>query len=220
MKVKIEPGREREALSALAGWAEATDGPVPRLQVDGNGAYGPDDLDALATLDDFALLCIEQPFARDDLASHRALAARIATPVSLDESLDGPAAVEAAVTSGACSVVCVKPARLGGIGRGLEVVDWCTAGGVPWWVGGMFESGLGRRVTTALAALPGSSLPGDLAPPSSYLAGDLVDPEPVRRDPSDGRLYVPVSVAPGMAPPPDPAALGTFGVDRVEVPVG
>ncbi len=220
VKAKIEPGHELAVVSALAGWAATAAGPVPRFQVDANGAYGPGDLDALAALDGFGLLCIEQPFARDDLASHRALAARIATPVCLDESLDGPAAVEEAVASGACSVVCVKPARLGGIARALDVVAWCTAAGVPWWVGGMFESGLGRRVTTALGALPGTSLPGDLAPPDAYLAGDLVAPTATRVDPGTGRLLVPVPDGPGLAPPPDPDALAAFGVDRVEVPTG
>ena len=80
VKAKIEPGHELAVVSALAGWAATAAGPVPRFQVDANGAYGPGDLDALAALDGFGLLCIEQPFARDDLASHRALAARIATP--------------------------------------------------------------------------------------------------------------------------------------------
>jgi len=220
VKVKIVPGTEFAAVSALVGWAATATGNVPRLQVDANGAYGPDDVGRLAELDRFGLLCIEQPFARDDLASHRALAARTSTPVCLDESLDGPAAVRRAVATGACSVVCVKPARLGGIGRALDVLTWCTAAGVPWWIGGMFESGLGRRANTALAALPGLSLPGDLAPPGVYLAADLVEPEWTRLDPANGHLVVAVSDVPGLSPAPDPGALEDHGVRRAEFPVG
>lgn len=220
VKVKIAPGNELQAVRALADWAATATGNVPRLQVDANGAYGPDDLDRLAALDGFGLLCIEQPFPRDDLASARALAARTATPVCLDESLDGPASVRHAVGSGACSVVCVKPARLGGIANALDVLAWCSARGVPWWIGGMFESGLGRRVTTALSALPGPSLPGDLAPPEAYLGADLVAPEARRFDPGTGRLFVAVSDVPGLSPVPNPSALDARAVRRVEVPVG
>ncbi len=220
VKVKIVPGTELAAVSALVEWAATATGNVPRLQVDANGAYGPDDIGRLAELDRFGLLCIEQPFAADDLPSHRALAARTVTPVCLDESLDGPEAVHHAVSTGACSVVCVKPSRLGGIGRAIDVLGWCTAAGVPWWIGGMFESGLGRRVNTVLAALGGTSLPGDLAPPEAYLAADLVEPERTRVDPSTGHLVVAVSDVPGLSPAPDPGALDEHAVRWAEFAPG
>ncbi len=220
VKVKIVPGTEFATVSALTGWAAAATGNVPRLQVDANGSYGPDDLDRLVALDRFGLLCIEQPFGRDDLASHRALAARMATPICLDESLHGPESVRDAVSTGVCSVVCIKPARLGGIRNALDVMAWCTATGVRWWIGGMFESGLGRRVTTALAALPGPSLPGDLAPPEAYLAADLVGPESSEVDRATGRLLVTVSDVPGLSPVPLPAVLDSHVVHRAEFPRG
>jgi O-succinylbenzoate synthase len=169
-------------------------------------------------LDGFGLLCIEQPFARDDLDSHRALAARMATPVCLDDSLDSPEAVEEAVSTGACSVVCVKPARLGGVASALDVVDRCLSTGVPWWVGGMFESGIGRRVTTVLGALPGASLPGDLAPPGTYLSTDLVGSQACRVEPGTGRLLVAVSDVPGSSPGPEERVLAAHQVRRADVP--
>jgi O-succinylbenzoate synthase len=220
VKVKISPGTGQATVLALSGWAAGRDGPSPAFQVDANGSYRPGELGMLVDLDGFGLLCIEQPFARDDLDSHRRLAAAVATPVCLDESLYGLASVVDAVTSGACSVVCVKPARLGGIGPALEVIDWCRARAVPWWIGGMFESGYARRVTTALAALPGPTLPGDLASPSTYLSGDLLPPVAAAVVPGSGRLGLPVSVVPGMAPAPVAAALEAVLVRRVSVPPG
>ena len=224
VKVKIGPGADVDRIAAVAEWATAAAAAddtvnVPHLQVDANGAYGPGEIDRVAALEPYGLLCIEQPFARDDLASHRALARRITTPVCLDESLDGPASVVGAVGSGACSVVCVKPARLGGIGNALDVVAWCADAGVPWWVGGMFESGIGLRVTTALAALPGPSLPGDLAPPSTYLGVDLAPPARSRPDPVSHVLSVGVHDGPGLAPAPDEAVLDALGARRAEVPL-
>jgi len=228
VKVKIGPGADVDMVAAVADWAATATATatgtattnVPRFQADANGAYGPGDIDRLAALDPYGLLCIEQPFARDDLASHRLLADRITTPVCLDESLDGPGAVVEAVASGACSVVCIKPARLGGIGNALDVAAWCDAAGVPWWVGGMFESGIGRRATTVLGALPGASLPGDLAPSATYLAVDLVAPTPSRIDPASATLRVAVSDGPGLAPAPDPGVLDALGALRAEVPLG
>ncbi len=95
------------------------------------------------------------------------LSARMSTPICLDESLGSPDQdVEAALAMGACSVVCVKPSRLGGLGAALKVIDLrVAASGVPLWMGGMFESGYARGVNTTLAALPGFAWPGDLSPP-------------------------------------------------------
>ena len=194
--------RHGAALHGRTRWTAPTAIPV---QVDANGAYGPDTVGGLDALDRLGLLCIEQPLGRDDLAGHRGLVVRLTTPVCLDESLGSPDGVVDAVSTAACSVVCIKPSRLGGITGCLDVVDWCGARGVPWWIGGMFESGYARQVLTALAALPGPALPGDLAPASTYLAVDVVDPPTVTRDPSDGALRVAVHRGRGVASVPDPA---------------
>jgi O-succinylbenzoate synthase len=215
VKVKVAPGIEHVLVDALRARA---DGGIP-VQVDANGAYGSATLDELDALDGLGFLCIEQPLDRDDLEGHRALADRLTTPVCLDESVCSPGRVVEAVTSGACSVVCVKPARLGGIAAALDVIDWCTSTGVPWWMGGMFESGFGRRVLTALAALPGAGLPGDLAPASTYLAADLVGPPDVSVDPGSGRLLIAVHGGPGVAPAPDAAVVNATLVRHAQVPV-
>ena len=113
---------------------------------------------------------------RKTLATHARLARRIATPVCLDESLDSPGKVVEALEVGACSVVCVKPSRLGGIGAALEVIRGCAASSVPVWIGGMFETGFARAANTTLAAASGSRWPGDLSPAGSYLRQDLTPP--------------------------------------------
>jgi len=203
VKVKVAPGTEQRFVDALASRADSA---IP-VQVDANGAYGPTTLDGLDALDRLGLSCIEQPLGRDDLEGHRALVTRLTTPVCLDESLGSPARVVEAVASAACSVVCVKPSRLGGIASCLDVIDWCRSSGVPWWLGGMFESGYARHVLTALAALPGPTLPGDVAPATTYLLADLVGPVTVTRAPSNGALLVAVHRGPGVAPAPSSHAI-------------
>jgi O-succinylbenzoate synthase len=128
VKIKIAPGLEPlvdRAVRPLVG-----SGLI--VQLDANGAYGSDAAERLGVLDDLGLACIEQPLGRYDFEGHRQLAADLATPICLDESLDSPATVVEAVDGGACSVVCVKPARLGGIGAALEAISWCDAHAIPF----------------------------------------------------------------------------------------
>lgn len=214
VKVKVAPGTE----AIIDGAVRPLLGSRLLVQVDANGTYGDDAADRLAILDDLGLVCIEQPLGRRDLDGHRRLAAALATPICLDESLDAPSGVIEAVETGACSMVCVKPARLGGIGAALEVISWCEARGVPWWIGGMFETGFARGVNRVLAARPGRSFPGDLSPPSTYLTEDLVQPEPGRIDARSGHLTFPVPAGPGLGSTPDRSLLEPWTVRRVWVP--
>ncbi|HLH70896.1 MAG TPA: o-succinylbenzoate synthase [Candidatus Dormibacteraeota bacterium] len=190
LKLKIEPGRELETVRAV----RECFGPVP-LQVDANGAYELEDLDRLARLDEFDLLMIEQPLAEDDLRGHAELARRLRTPICLDESITSPRMAAAAIAAGACSIINLKAGRVGGYLEARRIHDLCRAQGVPVWVGGMLETGLGRAANLALAALPGCTLPGDLSAPDRYLARDLVDPLPMQ----DGRLPVPTQAGVGVS---------------------
>ena len=205
----VDAGFVRVKLKIGPGWDTVPATAVRRrypdliLQVDANGSYSSDDIDHLRELDQVGLACIEQPFPRDELGTHVALARAMRTDVCLDESLDSPASVRTAIAMGACEVVCVKPARLGGLTAALEVYRDCTDAGVPLWLGGMFESGYARSVNTALAALPGFTLLGDLAPAGEYLTADLVGPPGMSRTDGDGRLQVAVHTAPGLGPAPD-----------------
>ncbi len=209
VKIKIGPGWDLEPLEALHGSV-----PGIRVQVDANGSYRVEDLDHLCELDRFGLLCIEQPFAADDLAAHARLAARSSTPICLDEGVGSPASVARALEAGACSVVCVKPARLGGLGAALQVVDACSAAGVPLWMGGMFESGYGRGVNTTIAALPGFAWPGDLSPARSYLGDDVVPPPRLSPRGPGAVLRATLDPTEGMGPPPDPTTLVRLGARR------
>jgi len=207
VKLKIAPGHDVDFVrSVRAAWPDLA------LQVDANGAYSPADADHLAALDDLDLLLIEQPLATDDLDGHAALAARLRTPVCLDESITSAAAADEALRRRACSVICIKAGRLGGLDEAVAVHDRCLAAAVPVWCGGMLESGLGRAANLALAALPGFTLPGDLSASSRWFAADLT--EPLTLD-ADGYLAVPSGPGIGVSPRAD--ALARFTESRVTV---
>jgi len=217
VKLKVGPGWDLEPVGAVR---DAY--PDLGIQLDANGAYSSSDADHLARLDRFGLLCLEQPLDPGDLEGHARLATRLATPICLDESLDSPRTARQALDMGACSVVCVKPARLGGIGAALEVIDVCRAGGVPMWMGGMYESGYARGVNATLAALPGFTWPGDLMPAAGYLGEDLVPAPDLGRSGPAGPLSVAVPGGVGLGPPPDIATLERLVVKQcwLEAPRG
>ena len=115
VKAKIGPGWDVVPVTALS---EAF--PDLSLQVDANGSYRPGArTDRPGHARPLRPPLHRTAFRPGDLVAHARLAARLTTPVCLDESLDSPASVREALAMGACSVVCVKPARLGGWGGAL-----------------------------------------------------------------------------------------------------
>ncbi|MFI6920455.1 o-succinylbenzoate synthase [Nonomuraea spiralis] len=197
IKLKIEPGWDIEPVRAVR---ETFGSSVP-LTVDANTAYRPGDIRHLRGLDEFGLLLVEQPFPPEDLHSHARLAAAMETPLCLDESITSARDAATALRQGACSVINIKPGRVGGYLEARRVHDVAQAHGVPVWCGGMLETGLGRAANLALASLPGFQLPGDISATARYYTQDITEPFSL----ADGHLEVPT--APGIGITPDPASL-------------
>lgn len=207
VKLKIQPGWDAGPVRAV----RERFGEALPLQVDGNGSYTLADADRLAALDPYHLLLVEQPFPAGDLLGHAELARRITTPICLDESVDSLAAAVVALAVKACSVVNIKPGRVGGWFEARRIHDFCAARGVPVWCGGMLETGLGRAGNLALAALPNFTLPGDLSASERYFPVDLTPP--FRLD--DGHLRVPDGSGLGVEPIPEVLAEVTTTVERI-----
>lgn len=190
IKLKIKPGWDLEPVRQV----RELIGPGAALQVDANTAYTRDDIVHLGRLDEADLLLIEQPFGEEDIASHVALAAVIRTPVCLDESIVSPGVAVDAIDRGATSIINIKPGRVGGYLPAVEIHDVCVARGIPVWCGGMLETGIGRAMNVALAALPGFTLPGDTSASDRYYAEDLTEPFVLH----NGRLTVPTGPGSGV----------------------
>jgi O-succinylbenzoate synthase len=195
IKIKIDRGYDIEPVRALR---EAF-GLGFLLQVDANSAYSLEDAAHLAQLDQFKLLFIEQPFAQDDLISHVALAKQIQTSVCLDESISSFDLARTAIEIGACSVINVKPGRVGGLFEAVKIHDYCVQHKVAMWCGGMYETGIGRAMNIAFAALPGCTLPGDISASGRYFVDDVTEPFVM----VDGHIEVPTGPGIGVSPRPD-----------------
>jgi O-succinylbenzoate synthase len=140
----------------------------------------------------------------DDIRGHARLAGLVRTPLCLDESITSARAAADAIAIGACEIVNIKPGRVGGYLEARRIHDVCVAHGVPVWVGGMLETGLGRAANVALGAMPGFTLPGDTSASDRYYARDVTEPFVLR----DGHVRVPTG--PGLGVDPEPSALAEF----------
>lgn len=192
VKLKIEPGYDIEPVRAV----RQAFGKDLLLQVDANSAYSLHDAPHLSQLDQYGLLLIEQPLDENDLVGHADLAQRLQTPLCLDESITSAASTRRALDMGACSIINIKPGRVGGFLEAKKIHDECVAREVPVWCGGMFETGLGRAATLALAALPGFTLPADLSASKRYFHQDITTPFEL----VDGCIDVPTGVGIGVRP--------------------
>ena len=192
IKLKIEPGLDIDRVRAV----REVFGDDMLLQVDANSAYTIDDASHLAKLDEFNLLLIEQPLPEEDLIGHVELSKKVGTPICLDESITTFDVARGAIDIGACSIINIKPGRVGGYLESKKIHDLCVSRGVPVWCGGMLETGIGRAANLALAALPGFTLPGDTSASSRYFTQDVTEPFELR----DGYIDVPNTVGIGVRP--------------------
>ncbi|MGO8861378.1 MAG: enolase C-terminal domain-like protein [Acidimicrobiales bacterium] len=201
VRVKIGPGWDLEPVAVLR-----KDHPDVVLQVDANGSYGLGDAERLGRLGGFGVLCIEQPLPPADLVALAEFADRISLPVCLDESLTSPRRVLDALRNRACQMACLKPGRLGGLRATRVAHAACATAGVPVFVGGFFEAGLGRAANLALAARlaqDAAGLVGDLSHPATYLSADPCGTE-AYPEVRDGWVQVPRG--PGVGSEPTAAA--------------
>ena len=172
VKIKIKPGRDVELARALR-----AEFPELRLQVDANSAYRLTDAAIFRAMDDLNLLLIEQPLSHDDIFQHSKLQRELKTALCLDESIHSVDDAQAALELGACRIINIKPGRVGGYTKALEIHDAAARFNAPVWCGGMLESGIGRAGNVAIAALPNFKLPGDLSASRRYYKQDIVEPE-------------------------------------------
>ena len=189
IKLKIEPGWDVEPVRVI----RETFGDAVPLQVDANTAYTRDDGPLLAQLDRFGLILIEQPLPEDDVTGHAIIAKQVGTPICLDESIVSARAAVDAIERGACSIINVKAGRVGGYLEAITVHDVCRERGVPVWCGGMLETGIGRAMNLALAALPNFTITGDVSAAERFWKRDIVL-DPVRLD----NGYVSLRTGPGI----------------------
>lgn len=156
--IKMRPGWDVQAVSAARAYA-----PWPvQIQVDLEGALSLDQQsEMLYRVQDFMLLCVEQPFDPSDVVGHAVFQESFRTPISLDESIGSSLEASIALDLGSAKVLCLKPGRLGGLTETKLTHDAACEYEAPCYAGFELGTSLAYRHTIAAASLPGCSLPAD-----------------------------------------------------------
>ena len=215
----VKAGFKRVKLKYCPGWdvdmvhAVRTAFPSMTFHIDCNSGYRLSDLSMFQKLDRYGLAMIEQPLMHDDLVDHAALARQIQTPICLDESITSLDKVRKAIEIGACRWVNIKAIRVGGLTAALKIHDYCAQAGVPCWVGGMVESGIGAAHCMAMATMPNMKYPNDVFPSSRFFKRDLSNPELFL----SGRSQMTLPQTPGLGFEPDPEMLEQLTVERASL---
>lgn len=184
IKLKASPPELLTALTEIR-----TFFPDAPLMIDLNGSAHEQSLDWFEQLDTHRLLMIEQPYPSGCWVDSAELQTKLKTPICLDESITSRQDVETMHRLQAGRIVNIKPARVGGLTEALAIRD----SGTPYWVGGMYESSIGRYHTLLFASMTGAAYPADMAGTSAYFETDLLD---TPLDVENGQLSIPDVVSP------------------------
>jgi len=197
----VHQGFKRIKLKARPDWDLEMLQPVrsafPRMtfHIDCNSGYTLDHLSFFKKVDKLGLAMIEQPLFHDDLVEHAELQRQIETPICLDESIKSARDMRLAIKLKSCRYVNIKPGRVGGLHSAIEIHNLARDNGIPAWVGGMLESGIGSGVNIELATLENFTYPGDLFPSERFYVQDLTEPAVTF---APGKLGFQPSAVPGI----------------------
>ncbi len=190
IKLKARPGWDLEMLQAVRSAY-----PTMTFHIDCNSGYTLEHLPFFKKVDKLGLAMIEQPLFHDDLVDHAELQRQIGTPVCLDESIKSARDMRLAIQLKSCRFVNIKPGRVGGLQSAVEIHNLARDNGIPAWVGGMLESGIGSGVNIELATLENFLYPGDLFPSERFYVEDLTEPAVTY---APGKLAFQPSAVPGI----------------------
>ena len=192
--IKIKIGREADQdVARVKAVREAVGEGVP-LRVDGNSGY--DRATALRTfrrMEGVGLEWIEQPLPGWDLEGMAMLARRLDTPIAVDESMYTDHDARLCIQLGAADVVNIKVAKCGGLYRSQKIAAVCEAAGVPCFLGGCIETGVGTAAALHFYAATPNVVSAAEIHGSPFYVDDVIE-EPFSL--SAGALAVPTS--PGL----------------------
>jgi O-succinylbenzoate synthase len=164
VRVKTAPGplsaRAMERLSQLS---------APVILDYNCSAQSDDDvLDQVRQIREVAkIAAVEQPFDVGNVIDHARLSSQLDVALSLDEGLRSLRDLTQIVQYEAATMICVKPARVGGLANARTIIEKAGERGLSVYLGGFFESPYARRVHESLAG-------GFVGEPSDLGAVDLV----------------------------------------------
>ena len=180
VKLKVTPGTAYFS-------AQAVRKAFPDLVIslDANQSFTEHDIEELRNLDELDIAWIEEPLdprrpvasgPHDLFARLAQLQRRIKTPVCLDESIVSARDLARVLKYPELKCFALKIGKFGGIEPALQFVHMAQARGMRVWMGGMYDTGVSRRMHAAFETLSGVSDAGDIGATSRYFDTDVTNP--------------------------------------------
>ena len=94
----------------------------------------------------------------------------------MDESIFSAGNLAKALKHQELKCYALKIGKFGGIQPALQFVRMANARGMSVWMGGMYDTGISRRMHAAFQMLPGVVDAGDIGATSRYFDVDVTDP--------------------------------------------
>ncbi|MEQ7791304.1 o-succinylbenzoate synthase [Staphylococcus nepalensis] len=160
-------------------WSETILKDVKQLQqlpfkteivVDANESIQEDEAKKLKLLSENDILYIEEPFK--NIEKIKNFKYDEIPPIAIDEKATSLEKILNYVKNDDVDVVVLKPFRLGGIDKVIQIIDILSDRNVKFVIGGMYEYGLSRYFTALLAQY--ATYPSDITPQGFYFENDIV----------------------------------------------
>ncbi|WP_436862620.1 o-succinylbenzoate synthase [Staphylococcus caeli] len=141
-----------------------------QIAVDANESLTLKQANQLKDLSDNHILYIEEPFKSLEHLEH--FDKHALPPIAIDEKASSEKAILDAIEYYDVDVVVLKPFRLGGIDKVLDLIQILRRKNIRFVIGGMYEYGLSRYFTAMLAQY--ADYPSDITPEHYYFDHDIV----------------------------------------------
>lgn len=180
VKMKVSPGQAYRAVHAVR---EAF--PDLTITLDANQSFTENDIDELRNLDACGIEWIEEPLdpgrvpgsaPHDIFARLDKLQRSIKTPICLDESVRNASDLNRALKHSVLGCYALKIGKFGGVEPSLQFVRMIQQRGMRVWIGGMYDTGVARRLGAAFGTLPAIRDAGDIGATSRYFDVDVTNP--------------------------------------------
>ncbi|WP_302717139.1 o-succinylbenzoate synthase [uncultured Senegalimassilia sp.] len=180
VKLKVTPGTAYFSAQAVRKTF-----PDVVISLDANQSFTEHDIEELRSLDELDIAWIEEPLdprrpvasgPHDLFARLAQLQRRIKTPVCLDESIVSARDLARVLKHPELKCFALKIGKFGGIEPALQFVHMTQARGMRVWMGGMYDTGVSRRMHAAFETLSGVSDAGDIGATSRYFDTDVTNP--------------------------------------------
>ncbi|EDP96264.1 o-succinylbenzoate synthase [Kordia algicida OT-1] len=147
------------------------------VSFDANGSFGENDLDIFHYFANTYQSMIEQPFAptRFDILS-KVKKEHPEIYICYDEEIKSIGDLIKLHHLGMLDEVNLKVGRVGGVMKSIEIIQYCAEHNIPCWIGGMFETGIGRTLNLRMASYLPNARAHDLSPSDRYFLEDIVQP--------------------------------------------